>query len=902
MALFCDYSALITESDVEQKLIYPFLIADEPMGLGLDATQILTKKLLRGKAIGKGQSYKYYFPDYLINMRGIPIVVIEAKKPDEDLGKAYAEARLYAQEVNAGFPHKINVCQIAMVCNGTETWVGYTDQDEPYLKITFEEFSVENAKFMEVINFLSKNKLEKIANQPYEKARGKAEYFTPVSKLGGKRVQNAELEENTFGRTFILENKTIFDPKSEQDMALIVENAYISSTKREQHIEPIYKEIKKFEIPNIKNTTLLSTNEPIELIQKMSQCIEEKNDAYSLMLLVGNVGSGKTTFIRYFKKMFLESTYPDLAKQCDWIFLNMNNAPISSNEIYDWIKLNIIEVLKSNHPDIAFSEMETIKKIFRKEIKDFEVGIGSLLKNDEKEYNRELYNILKTLMEDKNNYLNALLIYLKESRRTLPIIVLDNCDKRNKDEQLLMFQVAEWIRTLFKCIVILPMRDSTYDMYRNEPPLDTVVKDLVFRIDPPDLLKVIQARLDYIVRITNQTDTTFILKNGMNVSMQKRELIEYFKCILLAIRNNRGAADIFYRLSDKNTRNGIQLFEDFCKSGHILADDILNIRALGREYELPLYKFLNALLRKNRKYYNGEESNFVNLFYSDFHDDMPDPFVRIDILYWLKNKIVQEGPAGIKGMFPASELFRELQLFGHELHVLERELNYLIKKGLILSETLSNSAEKDDLVKIALPGSLHLRLLKNVAYLAACAEDVLFKDVTVMTAITQRLKSNTYTSKTSMALTANDLVQYLLEYKKEFCAYPEQYICEDSNIKIFDLNECKRIIEKWIEDDSVVKEGVAHIDFYKPGTVIDVSVEYKSNGSLICRFGMNKTIKGFISACDKRYELNYSEYEKILEGDSLRCEILEFNYTHDSFQLKFLQKIESFDYNQIDYW
>ena len=118
MALFCEYSSLVTESDVEQKLIYPLLTSEMPMGLGLEASQILTKSLLRGRAIGKGQSQKYYFPDYLINMRGIPVVVIEAKKPKEDLSIAYAEARLYAQEVNAGFPHNINVCQIAMVCNG----------------------------------------------------------------------------------------------------------------------------------------------------------------------------------------------------------------------------------------------------------------------------------------------------------------------------------------------------------------------------------------------------------------------------------------------------------------------------------------------------------------------------------------------------------------------------------------------------------------------------------------------------------------------------------------------------------------------------------------------------------------------------------------------------------------
>lgn len=892
MALFCEYSSMVTESDVEQKFIYPFLTACEPVGLGLDATQVLTKAMLRGKTIGKGQSQKYYFPDYLINMRGIPIVVIEAKKPKEDLNVAYAEARLYAQEINADFPHKINVCELVMVCNGTETWAGYSDQGEPKIKLSFEDFCVDNVNFTKLIEFFSKKRLQEIANKPYINARGKAEFHTPVSMLGGKRVQNEELEENTFGRTFIFENRTIFDPKTENDMGLIVENAYVPSEKREQHIEPIYKEIKKFELPNANDFTLLSTNEPMELVQKMSMRIEDRNEAYSLLLLIGNVGSGKTTFIRYFKKMFLENKYPKLAVRCDWVFINMNYAPISGNEIYDWLKKSIIEELKNNHLDIPFDEIETIKKIFRKEIRDFEAGIGSLLKDDIKEYNKELFRRLDSKMTKPTEYLGALLCYLKETQGTLPIVVLDNCDKRNKDEQLLMFQVAEWIRTTFKCIVILPMRDSTYDLYRNEPPLDTVVKDLVFRIDPPDLLKVIQARLDYIVRITDQTESAYILKNGMNVSIQKKELIEYFKCILMAIRNNRSVADIFYRLSNRNTRNGIQLFEDFCKSGHVLADDILKIRAAGRDYELPLYKFLNAILRKNRKYYKGEESNFVNLFASNYNDDMPDPFVRIDILHWLKSKNSMEGPTKVKGMFPVRDMLRDLQLVGHELNVIHRELNYLIKRGLVMCETLSDSAEKDDLVKIAMPGLLHLRVLKNVTYLAACAEDVLFKDANIMTTITRRLGSNSYTSKTSMALTANEMINYLVEYKKEFCSFPERYICEEQKIESYDLNECKAIIEKWIENDSLVREEFTNIDLYKPGTIVCVNVENKNNGSFVCLFGNNKSIKGFISAYDKRYALDYTEYEIIAEGDELKCEIIEFDYTHKSFQLKYISKVE----------
>ena len=176
------------------------------------------------------------------------------------------------------------------------------------------------------------------------------------------------------------------------------------------------------------------------------------------------------------------------------------------------------------------------------------------------------------------------------------------------------------------------MRDTTYDMYKSEPPLDTVVRDLVFRIDPPDLLKVLQARLDYITRITVQTSSTYVLENGIRVAIRREELVEYFKLIMVTIRKDRWISNLFYRLANKNTRNGIQIFEDFCKSGHMKPNDILAMRVLGDESQVPTYRFENVLLRKNRRFYNGDESNFVNLFASDYNDDFPDPFVRVDML------------------------------------------------------------------------------------------------------------------------------------------------------------------------------------------------------------------------------------------------------------------------------
>lgn len=56
------------------------------MGLGYRSSDIQTKRVLRAHLINKGKP-KYYYPDYLIEMRGIPLLVVEAKSPNEDLEK-----------------------------------------------------------------------------------------------------------------------------------------------------------------------------------------------------------------------------------------------------------------------------------------------------------------------------------------------------------------------------------------------------------------------------------------------------------------------------------------------------------------------------------------------------------------------------------------------------------------------------------------------------------------------------------------------------------------------------------------------------------------------------------------------------------------------------------------------
>lgn len=886
MSLFCENDSLITESDVEQKLIYPFLSTPSPIGLGYSDADIFTKSNLRRVLIGKA-TRKYYFPDYLVMLRGIPVLVVEAKSPDVDLGDAYAEARLYASEINAAFPHKINICHKLIVCNGAEIWAGYYDTAEPKFILKTSEINSESNIYVELVQFCSKKELTAVVNKFYSEIKGETIFNTPVSLLGGKRVQNEELVENPFGRTLVFENRNIFDPESEQDRIEIVQNAYITSAKRDQHIEPIYNEIRKIKLPSLQNSTAIATENPQELTDKILSRIETNGVSYSLILMIGSVGSGKSTFIRYFKKMYLESTHIELSKKCEWVFVNMNPAPLNRNEIYVWIKDEIINQIREAHEEIHFDDYEIIRKIFRREIRQFDSGIGQLLVIGSETYNKELFDRLSSYTSDSSRYLLSLLHYLKEFEGKLPIIVLDNCDKRNKDEQLLMFEVAQWLRVNYKCLIILPMRDSTYDNYKKEPPLDTVVKDLVFRIDPPDLLRVLQARLDYISRINRHTSTFYSLERGARVEIKRDELIEYFKCIMMAIRKNNWAMNIFYKLSNRNIREGIQLFEDLCKSGHIKSDEIFKLRIVGSDYDLPTHILLNALIRKNRKYFNDEMSNFINLFKARYQDDFPDPFVRIDILRWLESKKSVMGPNNTLGYHQAMVLIKAVQVVGHKEEVILREIEFLIKRGAIYSEVLSEEIDFQNLLKISPSGLLHLSLLQDINYLSACAEDSIYKDTNTMMRISKRISLDTYLEKIPMALTTKDLIDYHVQYRAEYNSCPEVFIDNDSNFSLFDLVECQEIIEKIRSADFQLDSIIKITEKYKNNQNVQCRVISKKANSIVCL--IEEEAKGFLSTLEDRYKLKTSIYQSINENDIIECEIIEYNYLHNSFQLKYLK-------------
>lgn len=214
---------MLNESDVEQKLIYPLLIAPKPFGLGVTPSSIHTKANIRRFKIDKGTPGKLYFPDYLLVYGGLPLVVIEAKTPGDDLDEAFREARLYATELNATFISGINPVQIVVATDGRKLIAGPTDQELPIHSLALHELYPDSEKMACLQNAISGDRLAKIAAD-IQKSMRPAPCRRPRNLLGGESVQNEEIQQNTFGATLATDFSHIFNPSAPDDRAFIAKN------------------------------------------------------------------------------------------------------------------------------------------------------------------------------------------------------------------------------------------------------------------------------------------------------------------------------------------------------------------------------------------------------------------------------------------------------------------------------------------------------------------------------------------------------------------------------------------------------------------------------------------------------------------------------------------------------
>ncbi|MEN6307091.1 MAG: type I restriction endonuclease [Anaerohalosphaeraceae bacterium] len=720
------------ESDVEQKLIY--ILLNNKTYLGFNEEEIYTKKYLIPRDIDKGAGKKTgYYPDYAIILGGIFSMVVEAKSPNESVDEGFREAQLYAHEINKRFPEGVNPAKYVISCNGIEILYGSWDNDRPN-RIPVNEMTIGKYEFESFLSLYKRDTvlpgINKIRAGMFPNKR-----FKPLIFTGGPARQNQEISPNRFSEDLIPILRKYFDSDAVRATKEIIEKAYVNTedvTRYDKVLETLLKDnISRIKYPNHKEVNVYRKDAP-DICKTIKDYVEDKDKA-TCLLLIGGVGSGKSSFIDRFYYFLLDE---EIKRNTLWIFLDFNNAPNDIKAIEKWVVPEALRELIDRNNLSDFYNYKNLTRYFAPDIDNRNKGAYHKLRElDPVEYERRLSSDITSWTDDTEKLFVSAMRYFAGDKRLKVITVFDNVDRRDSEQQLGIFQLVHHYRNKYKSFSILSMRDETYDRYKSEPPLDAFYKPFAFRIRPPRFIDVVKRRLSLIIdELTANAPEklSYTLENGIVVEYPATDLGRYLMGVYKALFNTRKRVRLILEaLADRDVRYALQMFSDLLISGHMKDGYIFQTRykSDSEEVFMPEWLVVRILMRTKHLFYSSDRSYIFNILGVSEKSDTATNFMNADILCLLSSRRKTRGELGIEGYVLIKELIEEIKIHGYIAEDVLSAIKHLVKKGLLISETLNDKIDKDNYVKISASGHYHINvLLQREEYLANIAIDTFIRN------------------------------------------------------------------------------------------------------------------------------------------------------------------------------
>lgn len=704
-----NFNLINSESDVRIHLIDRMLI--EVLGWNRDG-------------ISTEPSTESGFIDYLISSGGRNVFVVEAKKAGKQLfstkntgyslykvcGPALAEARDGINQAARYCSEK--AVPFSALSNGI-SWVGFrpvrTD-GVPYkdgLAAAFPSLESINERFAEFYDLFSQ---EGVINRLYNiyLDRGESGEFlvsepltsvTPDSDIYLlKKTELAHELEQIFNEFF---KKITGDNDNELLVHCFVET--LESHEADRNLEKITREIVNY-VQEIRSDT------GIELKREIEASFETKKG--QTVLIVGNKGAGKSTFIdRFFRHVLDRQT----REKCLVIKIDLAQSSGNLEGLQGWLTERLIMCAERELYDGNMPDYKELVGIFIDYYRQWSTGVFKpLYECDRDAFEIKFGEFIFDLKDKKPyNYLIEMLKRAVRQRRVIPCIVFDNTDNFPINFQDIVFQYAYSIYREILSVVVVPITDRTIWRLSKAGALQSYPSK-TFYLPVPSTKDVLKKRVLFIKRKLEETDDNgreYFSSRGLRVK------IENFHAFAACVEEAFIKTDYVSRkvgwLSNYDIRRSLELSQGIITAPILKMEDLVASYYSKRSVNIPEYRITQALLFGSYNKFRQDAHDFILNLFAIEDGNISSPLLRMSILRLFFDKECTSREA-LGGYMKFEEVEHYFEAMGILTRPLVASISELMKLRLLEPyEPTFEHITPTTRMAITFSGRMHLEMALN---------------------------------------------------------------------------------------------------------------------------------------------------------------------------------------------
>jgi len=432
------------------------------------------------------------------------------------------------------------------------------------------------------------------------------------------------------------------------------------------------------------------------------------------ILLVGDIGVGKTMFIKHLYQV----REPEIFANTLVFYIDLGRKPALDKDLRSFIESEIVTQLLEKHT-INIEERNFVHGVLHPEIESFEKSIYTDMKEtNPEEFRKRQIEYIEEKIRDKESYLKKCLNHIERGRKKQLVMFLDNVDQRSYEFQDQAFLVAESIAGNWPVTMFLTIRPETF--YRSKVSgTISAYHPRAFTIAPPRVDEVVNRRLSYGLKLIKSGQFTL----SGDVRVKSESLEDYLQVLIYSFSNNIHLMQFLDNMVGGNIRLALAFVRAFIGSGHVDTRKILSKFKDQGSYLVPLHEFIRAVTYGDHEHYDPDSSEIVNLF------DISTPDSRehflCSILLSQLDRWSQSSTSD--GFVPISDITDYAQSIGFSPYQIDYAITRLLHRNLIELPTKLRESPKPvpmQHYRITTIGSYYVkRLIRRFNYIDAMVVD-----------------------------------------------------------------------------------------------------------------------------------------------------------------------------------